>query len=203
MHGRGCDPGEHRRIGRGGQFAFLFGKAETSCERLVEFCKSLQHHGADLRIAHRFRRRSHHREATARPGFTGEIDVERYRIDSLKPLADRHFTAKNIDHGSTRIVTITLVAPDVEFALVAERAVEARTIHPGGGAEIVERSRCKKILPEQVKRLSKRVFRLIGARPAAAPARRRRHISLRPRLSSFLYHLAKNSLTQVILCETV
>ena len=92
---------------------------------------------------------------------------------------------------------------DKAFALVAERAIEARAIHPGGGAQIVERGRGKTILPEQVQRLAKRDLRLIGARPADPSARKRRRIRLRRRFSSFLYHLANNSLTQVILCETV
>ena len=82
---------QHRGIGARGQFALLFRQPEAGGERLVEFDKTFQHHGADLGIGHRFRRRRHHREAAARAGFARQINVERDRIDALQPLADRQF----------------------------------------------------------------------------------------------------------------
>ena len=101
----------------------------------------------------------------------------RFRIGS--------FVAEDVDHRGARVVAIALVALDVELALVAERAVEARPVHAGGGAEIVERGRGKSILAKQIERLAERDFRLIGARPAAA-LRRHRSVDLR-RDGGFLF----------------
>ena len=151
-----------------GSSPLLPGKAEAGGERLVEFGKSVQHHGADLRIGHRFRRRRHHREAAARTGLAGEINIERHRVDALQPFADRQLVPENVDHRRARIGAIARIALDVEFALVAERAVEARPVHAGGGAEIVERRGGKTILAKQIERLAERDLGLIGARPAAA-----------------------------------
>ena len=52
-----------------GNLALLSCQAEAGRERLVEFDKAFQHHGADIGIGHRFRGRRHHREAAARAGF--------------------------------------------------------------------------------------------------------------------------------------
>ena len=97
VDGGGGQLRQHRGIGGCRQFALLLGEAEAGRERLVEFGKSFQHHGADLRIGHRFRRRRHHREAAARAGLAGQIDVERHRIDALQPFADRQFVPENLD----------------------------------------------------------------------------------------------------------
>ena len=102
------------------------------------------------------------------PASPETINIERHRIDALQPFADRQFVPENVDHRRARIGAIALIALDIELALVAERAVEARPVHAGGGAEIVERGRGKAILAEQIERLAERDFRLIGARPAAA-----------------------------------
>src|SRR6185312_2561058 len=156
------------------------------------------------------RRRRHHREAAART-FAGEIDVERDRVDALQAFADRHLIAKDIDHQSARVVAVALIALDVELALVAEGAIEARPVHAGRSAQVIERGRRKAVLAEQVERLAERDIRLIGARPAPALGRGRLHPGLDPRrcsfrrnsLLNFLYHFAENSLTADILCETV
>src|SRR6202035_5799228 len=116
------------------------------------------------------------------------------RVDALQPFADRQFFAKNIEHRRPRIGAIARIALDIELALVAERAVKARPVHAGGGAEVVERGRGKPAVAKQVERLAERDFGLIGARPAAAPWRD--SIRLRRRLFTFLYHFAINSLTR-------
>src|SRR5262249_30434416 len=132
-----------------------------------------------------------------------EIDVERDRVDALEPLADRHLLAKNFEHRRTRVVAIALVALDIELALVAKRAIEARTIHAGGGAEIVQRGCGEATFAKQVERLAERALGLIGARPSS-PFRLHGRLDVRPRrLLIFLYHFAINSLTGFILCRTV
>src|SRR6185369_13553084 len=145
----------------------------------------------------------HHREAAARTGFAGQIDVERHRIDPLQPPADRQLFAEDVAHGGTRILAVAAVALDEQLALVAERAIEARPVHAGGGREIVQRGRSKTIPAEQIERLAERDLRLVGARPAAALGRHGIIDLCHGRLFTFLYHFAINSLTAPILCGTV
>ena len=192
---------QHRGIGGRRQFALLPGEPEAGGERLVEFGQSFQHHGADFGIGDRFGARRHHREAAARAGLAGEIDVERHRVDARQPLADRHFVPEDLLHRRARIGAIARIALDIELALVAEGAIKARPVHAGGDAEIVERGRGESVLAEQVQRLAERDLGLIGARPAAALGRGR--FGLRRRLLTFLYHFANYSLTRFILCGTV
>ena len=84
-----------------------------------------------------------------------------------------NLVAENFMHRRARVVAIALIALDVELALVAERAIEARPVHAGGGAEIVERGRGESVLAKQIERLAERDFGLIGARPPATFGRRR------------------------------
>ena len=151
-----------------GSSPLLLGDPETRRERLVEFDKSFQHHGADLRIGDRFRGRRHHGKTAARAGVAGEINVQRHREDALQPFFDRQFGAENVGHRRAGVGAVALVTLDVEFALVAERAVQARPVHAGGGREVVERGRGEAVLAEQVERLRQRHLRLIRARAAAA-----------------------------------
>ena len=204
MDGGGRQLRQHLGIGRPCQFALLLCQPEAGRERLVEFVKPLQHHGADFRIGHRFRCRRHHREAAARAGVAGQIDIERHGEDALQPFPDRQFVPENIDHRRAGVVAIALVALDVEFALVAECTIEARPVHAGGRAEIVERGSGETVLAKQIERLRQCDLGLIGARPSA-PLRLRGGISFCrwPRPFVFLYHFAKNSLTRIILCGTV
>src|SRR6185436_12061134 len=108
-----------------------------------------------------------------------------------------------------RVRAVALIALDIELALVAECAVEARPVHACRGREIVERSRGESILAKQIERLAERDLRLVGARPAATLWLRlriqsgNRRFGSRWRLLTFLYHFAINSLTRFILCETV
>ena len=146
-------------------------------------------HRADIRIGHRFRCRRHDREAAAWSGLTGQIDIERHRIDAFEPFADRHRALENIGHHCTRIGAIALVALDIELPLVTERAVEARPVHTGGGAEIIERGRSKTILSKKIERFAEGDLRLVGAR-ATAPFRRSTRFHRR-QILSFLYHFAK------------
>ena len=107
---------------------------------------------------------------------------------------------ENFQHRRARVVAIALIALDVELALVAERAVETRTVHAGGDAEIVQRGRGEAALAKEIERFTERDIRLIGARPAAPF---RLILGSRWRRFAFLYHFARNSLTGFILCETV
>ena len=102
------------------------------------------------------------------PASPDKIDIERHREDALQPFADRQFVPENVDHRGAGVGAVALVALDVELALVAERAIEARPVHAGGGAEIVERGGGEAVLAEQVERLAERDLGLVGARPAAA-----------------------------------
>src|SRR5712691_1457596 len=201
VDGRGCQLRQHHGIGCWRQFAVLLRKPEAGGERLVEFGKSLQHHGADFGIGHSLRRRRHHGEATARARVAGEIDIERHRKDALQPPSDRQFVSEDVDHRRARVGAVARIALDVELALVAERAVKARPVHAGGGAEVVERGGGEAVFAKQIERLAERDFGLIGARPAAALWRD--DIGVRRRPLSFLYHFAINSLTRFILCGTV
>jgi hypothetical protein len=145
----------------------------------------------------------HHREAAARTGFAGQIDVERHRIDPLQALSDRQLAAEDVAHRGTRVVAIAPVALDEQLALVAERPIEARPVHAGGGTEVVQRRRRETILAKQIERLAERDIRLIGARPAAALGRHGSIDLHHGRPFTFLYHFAINSLTKLILCGTV
>src|SRR6202012_4640494 len=95
-----------------------------------------------------------------------DINVECDRINALQPFADRHLLAKNLDHRRARVVAIALIALDVELALVAERAIEAWTIHAGGNAEIVQRGRGEAAFTKQLERFPQRDIGLVRARPA-------------------------------------
>ena len=170
---------------RGGYLALFPGRAEAGRERPVELDETFQHHGADTGIGDRFGCRRHHREAAAR-AFAFQIDVERDRKDALQPFADRHLLAENLDHRRARVLAVALIALDVELALVAERAIEARTVHAGGGAEIVQRGRGETAFPEQVERLAERDIGLIGARPPAPLWLRRGSVGSRWRRSFFV-----------------
>ena len=90
---------------------------------------------------HRLGRRRHHGEAAARAGLAGEIDGQRGGVDARQPLAHRHLLTEDIDHPCARVFAIALVALDVNLLFVAEGGIEARPVHTGGGAEIVERGR--------------------------------------------------------------
>ena len=95
VDGGGGELRQHRGSAFAGNSPFSLARRKQARERLVEFGKTFQHHGADLGIGHRLGGRRHHREAAARTGFAGEIDVERHRIDALQPLADRQLVAEN------------------------------------------------------------------------------------------------------------
>jgi hypothetical protein len=127
--GDGMDGGrgqlrQHHGIGGRRQFVLLLCEPEAGGEGLVEFGQAFQHHGADFGIGDRFGARGHHREAAARAGLAGEIDIERDRIDAREPFADRHLVPENLLRRCARIGAVARIALDVELALVAEGAIE-------------------------------------------------------------------------------
>ena len=179
MERAGGEQRQRLRIGRGGELAALLRPPEDAREEAVGFDEPGQHQLADGRIEHRFRGRRHHREAAARAVLAGQIHVERDRIDAEQHFAQRQIERKRFAHPLPGAIAVTLVALDVELALVAERAIEARPVHACGRREIVERGRGKAFLPEHVERARQRHLRLIGARPAAALRRGGRANGLR------------------------
>src|SRR5215468_7977145 len=150
--------------------------------------ESLGQRRANFRIADRFCRRGADREAAARAILAAEIAGQSLAVQAPQHLAQRPIVSERFFHREVAEFPVAPERGEVELALVTERAIEARPIHAGRCAQIVERSRGIAGAPEAFGGALQRDLGIVGARPPA-----------RPRLRSlwlFLYHFAKNSLTR-------
>ncbi len=150
------------------QFARLLACLKQAGEKRVELDKPIEHHGADLGIEHRFRVAVITVKQPRGPSSPDRYMSSAMRIDPLQHSRSGSSCAKHLAHRCARAVAIALIALDVELALVAERAVEARPVHAGGGARDRRARSRQSLLPEHVERARQRHLGLIGARPAAA-----------------------------------
>src|SRR5215467_11063963 len=143
---------------------------------------------ANFPIADRFCRRHADRKAAARAILAAEIAGQSLAIQAPQHLAQRPIGGERFFHRDVAEFPVAPERGEIELALVAERAIEARPIHAGRCAQIVERGRCVAGAPEAFGGALQRDLRIVGARSPA-----------RPRLRSlwlFLYHFARNSLTR-------
>src|SRR5215475_14280945 len=171
----------HRRIGHRLQRA-------ARRERVIDHLDSLGQQRTNFRIADRFCRRRADRKAAARAILAAEIAGQSLAIQAPQHLAQRPIVGERFFHRDVAEFPVAPERGEVELALVTERAIEARPIHAGRCAQIVERGRGIAGAPEAFGGALQRDLGIVGARPPARPPFRS--------LWLFLYHFARNSLTR-------
>src|SRR5262249_25452295 len=179
---------QHRRLGPLRQIAVIPGEADARRERVIDHLESLGQKRANFRIPDRFCRRRADRKAAARAILAAEIAGQSLAIQAPQHLAQRPIVGERFFHREVAEFPVAPERGEVELALVTERAIEARPIHAGRCAQIVERGRCVAGAPEAFGGALQRDLGIVGARPAPRPRFRS--------LWLFLYHFARNPLTQ-------
>src|SRR5262249_39965289 len=177
---------QRRRMGSFRQIAVIPGEPDARRERVIDHLESLGQQRANFRIADRFCRRRADRKAAARAILAAEIAGQSLAIQAPQRLAQRPIVGKRFVHRDVAKFPVAPERGEVELALVTERAIEARPIHAGRCAQIVERGRGIAGAPEAFGGALPRDLGIVAARPPARPRVR----SLR----FFLYHFAKKSL---------
>ena len=175
MEGGGGEPCERLWIGVRGKLPLPLGLPDARLERIVDIVKHAGELLAHKRIGDRLRRRGADYKAAARPPVAMKIDRERRLVDPPKRLAQSSAARERVLHG--RPGAITFDCFQVDRLLVTEGCVEARPVHSGRGADVIERCRRVAAIPEGAHRLGQRLFRIVGARPSTRA------------LFFFLYHL--------------
>src|SRR5262249_9980164 len=182
------EPRQRRRIGSLRQIAVILGEPDARRERVIDHLESLGQQRANFRIADRFCRRRADRKAATRAILAAEIAGQSLAIQAPQRLAQRPIVGERFFHRDVAEFPVAPERGEVEFALVAERAIEARPIHAGRRAQIVERGRGVAGAPEAFGGALQRDLGIVGARPPARPPFRS--------LWLFLYHFARNPLTR-------
>ena len=86
------------------------------------------------------------------PLVAAEIEIERGEKNASELFPQRRGFGKERRKGVAHVSPIAAIGLDVEGALVAEGAVEARPVEPGRGAELVERGGGEVLLREDIHR---------------------------------------------------
>src|SRR5262249_55132943 len=154
-------------------------KPDSRLERLVDLAKPLRQRRPNFRIADRFRRRRADGEAPSRAGSSRQVARQSQAIDPLKRLAQRPVIGKRLPHRGTTVLPVMTEGAEIEIVLVAERPVEARSIHAGRLAQVIERGSGITGLPEAFDGARERDVGIVGPRPSAP-------------LRLFLYHFESN-----------
>ena len=177
-----------RRMGSAspGKLSALDRRGEQPREPLVDAGQGFDDERAYFGIGDDLGGCGQHRETPARPRFARGIEVERGDEDAAQFFAHRRLGEQQRAKGLAHFRPIARIGLNIERLLVAERGVEARPVHAGRRAQIVERSRCEAVAPERVPRLRQRELRPVGARAPSRARRRRRAARF------FLYHLGFN-----------
>src|SRR5262245_7633592 len=155
------------RIRAATQLAPVLGKPDSRLERLVDLAKPPRQRRPNFRIADRFRRRRADGEAPSRTGSSRQVARQSQAIDPLKRLAQRPVIGKRLRHGGTTELPVMRERAEIEIMLVAERPVEARSIHAGRLAQVIERGSGIAGLPEAFDGARERDVGIVGPRPSA------------------------------------
>ena len=178
QHGGGKH-GERRRIGIILQLAPLLRQSETRFEVGVEHAKSFREGVSDLGIFERLGDRGSDHEAAAGQAVARKVNRELTVIGPHEGLAQGLAAVRQgLVHHAEAEPPITFERLEVELVLVPERRIEARSVHSGRGADLVERGAGIATLPEPVRCALQGGLRVVGAWPTEAF----RHLSF------ILYH---------------
>src|SRR4029079_14834738 len=103
---------------------------------------------ADARLLQRFGCRRADGKAATAACTAWEIEVESLLVDSDQRFRQRALGAKGVAHQAAAERPVLVESLEIERALVAECRIEARPIHAGRRAQIIERCSGISALPE-------------------------------------------------------
>src|SRR5580704_7568206 len=187
VEGRGGHARESARIGVLRQFSRRTGAGEQAPEGAIGSVDRLADETVKIRIGDRLGGGAEHREAAARAFRAAEIKIKRSSENAPQLDPQRLLRRKQRRERLVHALSVLAVSLQIERALVAEGAVQARPVQAGRGADVVERGGGETVVPKHVHHLPERRLGLESARPTTPPRGGLRSTH------SFLYHVEQNS----------